>query len=316
MTNHFDGKRFHNINKMAKPFRLKGLLQWILSRNRARWPTKISNKYSDHPPANIPGQEIRISFIGHATFLIQTQGINILTDPVFSERASAVSWFGPKRINDPGIALKNLPKIDIVLISHGHYDHLDINSLKILCQNHDIQIFTPLGNEVAINKNIPNANVISMDWYESKNSINNIKICLEPAQHWSARGLFDINKALWGTFIIKTLNGNICFIGDTGYDDQIFKSIGEKYDKMRVSIIPIGAYEPRWFMKYIHVNPHEAVMIHQDLYSELSIASHFGTFQLTDEALDAPLMALDEARNSLNVQNKFITLEIGTSIML
>lgn len=278
-------KLFNNLNPNCKPKSFKDLLKWKLTVRNPKWPRKILIENYDMPPPIITEpNKIRVTWIGQATFLIQIDGFNILTDPIWSKRASPFKYFGPKRVMDPGIKLNNLPKIDIILISHNHYDHLDLNTIKFIWQRNQPRIITPLMND-AIIKNI---SVHTLDWQENIIINSSLSIHLEPSQHWSARGLFDRNRALWGNFIIKTKNYDICFIGDSGYSEQLYKDTGAKYN-IFLSIIPIGAFEPRWFMRDMHMTPEEAVLTHKDLKSKYSIASHFQTFQLGSESyLQAP----------------------------
>jgi L-ascorbate metabolism protein UlaG (beta-lactamase superfamily) len=188
--------------------------------------------------------------------------------------------------------------------------------LKALYKLGNPKIIIPLGNEKTILSAIKKADIASLGWYENYQVSDGIKIHLEPAQHWSARGLFDRNKSLWGSFIININNNQICFVGDSGYDQQMFKNIGTKFPNIKCSIIPIGAYEPRWFMSPIHMNPEEAVKVHQDLNSQQSIAGHFGTFQLTDEGYDDPLIELAKAKKRLGIKDEFSAIKIGSHIKL
>ncbi|MEY4464194.1 MAG: hypothetical protein RLZZ81_1165 [Pseudomonadota bacterium] len=304
---------FFNIDPNIKPKTLFDILKWKITSKRPKWPAALPLTSTDIPPQKITDNEtIRISYIGHVTFLIQIDGLNILTDPVWSERVSPFTFAGPKRVVKPGINFTDLPKIDVILISHNHYDHLDIKTIKDLWVQDKPKIITPLMNDVIIKKHISDAEIVTLGWGESyKDQKNTIEVCLEPAQHWSARGIFDKNKALWGTFIIKTKIGDICFIGDSGYNDTLFKEIGKKYNIL-ISLIPIGAYEPRWFMKPVHMNPEEAVFTHSDLGSKYSIASHFDVFQLADEAFNAAPLELRQAMKKHSIdENKFIIPEIG-----
>ncbi len=315
ISDHSNGRRFHNLDPNIKPKGVLDLIKWRLTAKHEKWPDVVLNEYSDTPPDRVYGDEIRISFIGHASFLIQTQGLNIITDPLYSERCSPFDSRGPKRVAEAGILFEKLPKIDIVLVSHNHYDHLDTATLARLVQHSHPEIITPLGNEHPINSSSKDANVKTLDWYENIEVANGIKVYLEPAQHWSARGIFDRNKALWGTFIIDTPKGQILFIGDSGYNKGMFENIGKKFPNIRLSLIPIGAYEPRWFMSPIHMNPEEAVKTHIDLGSQHSVASHFATFQLTDEGYEKPEIALGLAKEKLDVK-KFDALKIGQVLVL
>ena len=195
------------------------------------------------------------------TFLIQTEGLNILTDPVWSDRASPVQWIGPKRIQTPGVKLENLPKIDVILVSHNHYDHLDLDTLEKLWDRDQPLIITPLGNDTIMKSRNQNMNIRAYDWNESAAIGNNLEVHLGPMHHWSARGIFDRNHALWASFTIVTPNGNIYFIGDSGYGNgDYFKEAKAKHHSFRAAMIPIGAYKPSWFMNYAHMGP-EALVV-------------------------------------------------------
>ncbi|RYZ80827.1 MAG: MBL fold metallo-hydrolase, partial [Proteobacteria bacterium] len=214
----------------------------------------------------------------------------------FSKRTSPVQWAGPKRVRKPGLEIDQLPKIDVVLVSHNHYDHMDADSIKALTEKFNPLFITPLGNTKLI-QSLGGKRVTELDWWQEtfvplEGSAQVVKVGVVPAQHWSKRGLFDTNKALWGGFVLQTSKAKIYFSGDTGYAG-FFKSIFEKYGPMDLSIIAIGAYEPRWFMKEQHMNPAEAVQAHMDLHSKRTLGTHFGTFQLTDEAIDEPKLALE-----------------------
>jgi L-ascorbate metabolism protein UlaG (beta-lactamase superfamily) len=310
------GRLFSNLCPKVKLPSIFAYARWRLKSGRPKWPKSVPSEYSDQsPPDRVYGNEIRLSFIGHGTFLIQTAGINIITDPVYSKRCSPFSFLGPKRIAEPGIMLNKLPKIDVVLVSHNHYDHMDIKTLKLLYKAHNPKIFTPIGNKDAIKKSIRHADVESLNWYENLELTTGIKVHLEPAQHWSARGLFDVNKALWGTFIFETPAGQILFIGDTGYNQEMFCNIARKFSNIRLSIIPIGAYEPRWLMQPVHMNPADSVQAHIDLRSKYSVASHFATFQLAGESYDMPIKDLELAKRQLKVDS-FEALKIGQFLTL
>jgi len=305
-------QRFKNKDQSKK---LKGFcdfLKWRWHAKKISWPPYVPLNKMDTPPSIVLGHNIRISYVGHVTFLIQTAGVNILTDPVWSERASPFSKLGPKRVTPPAIHFDHLPKIDLIIISHNHYDHLDMPTISRLWERDKSKLITPLKNEEIIKSTLKDINIETLGWHESCQFNDNIEICLEPAQHWSRRGFFDLNRALWGTFIIQTPLGPICFIGDSGYDPLIFKQIFEKFGKMLVSLIPIGAFEPRWFMEYVHMNPEEAVKVHLDLKSQYSIASHFETFPLAEDEFDQARLELEIAKEKYKIEtNQFIAPQIG-----
>lgn len=310
ITDHCNGEKFFNHHHSSMPKNnLFNLLKWKIGDKKKSWPKFIPNHIKPNLPADIKSDQTAISFINHASLLIQFSELNILTDPVFSKRVSPISWMGPKRVRAPGIALKNLPKIDVVTISHNHYDHLDINSIKKLNQLFKPLFIVPLGNAKLL-KSAKIANIIELDWWKSI-TIKNYSITLTPAQHWSARSLHDKNKALWGGYIYRSAHQQVFFAGDTGYSDH-FKEIFKRFGPMAMSLLPIGAYEPRWFMKYHHMNPEEAVLAHIDLHSAMSIGMHFGTFHLANEGHEDPIDDLNNSLQKHHISNKkFITLNQG-----
>ena len=195
--------------------------------------------------------------MGHATLLIQTAGMNILLDPVWSERVSPVTFAGPKRVNDPGIAFDKLPPIDVVLLSHNHYDHLDLPTLSRLAAAHPLRVVTPLGNDTILRAHIPGIRADAFDWGDRVALSPQLAVTLAPMRHWSARQVFDRNKALWAAFVIETPAGRIYHVADSGYGEgHHFRTARDTYGPFRLAILPIGAYEPRWFMNDQHMNPH------------------------------------------------------------
>lgn len=269
--------------------------------------------HADTPPPRVDGEGVRFSFVGHASWLIQTARLNILVDPVWSERVSPVGFAGPKRHNDPGIAFEALPGIDAVLVSHGHYDHLDLATLSKLAAKCSPQVITPLGNDVTMRKADPAIKAKAFDWHDRVELGNGVAVTLVPTRHWSARSLFDRNRALWASFVLETPAGRIYIVCDSGYGDgRHFRKVAEAYGPIRLAILPIGAYEPRWFMQDQHMNPSDAVKALADCGAAQALAHHHGTFQLTDEAIDAPLMALAEALDAANVpRERFVALKPG-----
>jgi L-ascorbate metabolism protein UlaG (beta-lactamase superfamily) len=308
VTDHFNGKTFVNPdNKKAKG--LPEVLKWATSRSRTPW---IKNTHTHGPKPEASHEGLRITFVNHSTFLIQLDGLNILTDPIWSERASPFSWAGPRRWRDPGIRFEDLPKIDFILLSHNHYDHLDLAALKSLKALSNPKIFTALGVKIFLEEN-GLTNVEEMDWWDEMPFNAEIKIQSVPAQHFSARGMFDRDATLWCGFVIHHREGNVYFAGDTGYNENTFKTIGERSRPIRASIIPIGAYKPAWFMSPIHCSPEEAIKIHLDVRSETSVASHFGTFSLADDGEDEPVNHLKAELKRLEIpESKFLTLDEGT----
>ena len=286
ISDHFDGVRFVDPHGMA-PKSVPDLLRWWSQRGgRNAWPASVPSPYADTPPARVEGKSLRISFVGHASLLIQTAGLNILVDPVWSERVSPFDFVGPKRVNDPGIAFDALPKIDVILVSHNHYDHLDIATLSRLAALHRPRVIAPLGNDTVMQAQDPAIAVEAYDWGDRVALSADVAVTLAPMRHWSARGVLDRNKALWAAFILTTPAGRIYHVADSGYGDGFrFREARDLYGPFRLAILPIGAYEPRWFMRDQHMNPEEAVNAFLDCGAEVALAHHHGTFQLTDEEI-------------------------------
>lgn len=312
-TDHFNGKIFFNPGGIP-PRKFTDLLKWQLNGGRAKWPEQYPSPFKPNvPEKRINGENVRVVMVGHATLLIQVGGLNFLTDPVWVDRASPVQFAGPKRVNAPGINFEDLPPIDFVLLSHNHYDHLDLATLKRLADEHSATIICPLGNDTIVKSKAPNAKFKCGDWGDVFELSDTIKVHFEPCHHWSARGTKDRRMALWAAFVLETPAGKIYHIGDTGFHDGInYKALKEKHGPMRLAILPIGAYEPRWFMKGQHQNPDEAVQGHLLCGAETSIGHHWGTFQLTNEAVNAPTAALEIAMAEHQLApNSFIPMRPG-----
>jgi L-ascorbate metabolism protein UlaG (beta-lactamase superfamily) len=314
ISDHFDGERFFDPNG-APPKSRRDLLRWHRLRRatRAKWPSWAPSPYNDRPPPRVEGAVCRISYVGHASFLIQTGGRNILLDPVWSKRASPFRFVGPKRVNDPGIAFADLPPIDAVLVSHGHYDHLDLATLSRLAAAHRPRFITPLGNDTIMRNHDPAIAAEGYDWEVRVDLGAGLAVTPVATRHWSARNLSDRNMALWASFVIATPAGRIYFVGDSGYGDgRHFRNARERHAPFRLAVLPIGAYEPRWFMRDQHMNPAESVRAFIDCGAELALGHHYGTFQLTDEAIDAPLYALADALQVAGIPpTRFRTLRPG-----
>ena len=247
------------------------------------------------PPERAEG--LRVCSIGHASLLVQIAGLNLLVDPVWAERASPVSIAGPKRRAAPGIALKSLPPIDAILITHNHYDHLDGPTLARLWQRFRPRVIAPLGNDPIIRHYEPSIRVETYDWGDRVALSGRLTAHLEPAFHWSGRGLRDWRMALWCSFVLTGSGGGVLHhVGDTAYGDgSIFRQVKAKHGPPDVALLPIGAYEPRWFMRAKHIDPWEAVQVMLDCGAAQAFGHHWGTFQLTHEAMDAPVRDLAAA---------------------
>ena len=311
-SDHFDGKKFFNPHVDTKN-RFSKFLKWRLSQSeRTPWPKWVENNHSPQLPASLKHSDISVTLINHSTVLIQTPSLNILTDPIYSNRASPVNFLGPKRVRAPSIPFEKLPPIDVVIISHNHYDHMDMPTLRKLQASHNPLFITGLGNKALLSKYKIN-NVIELDWFQTYTNDKAI-FTFTPAQHFSARTPFDRDNSLWGGFSIKINDKNIFFAGDTGYGPH-FKEIAEKLGTFDLALLPIGCYLPRWFMKPMHLNPPEAVQAHLDLNSKVAIPIHYASFQLTDEAIDQPLIDLETALQESKVQN-FKVLEFGENFLI
>jgi L-ascorbate metabolism protein UlaG (beta-lactamase superfamily) len=309
-SDHFDGRRFVNPTGTAgQPF---SAVPRLLLEPRTPWPARV-----DEPTRRPPGLAAAgavVTFIGHATLLIQTAAGNVLTDPMYSQRAGPLNLLGPRRVRQPAVPFDDLPPISMVLLSHNHYDHCDLRTLRKLAQRFDPLVITPLGNGPIV-RSCGIRRVEELDWWqEAKTSF--LPITLTPAQHFSARGPFDRNRALWGGFLLVADGTHILFAGDTAYA-PFFHDVRQRLGPIDLALLPIGAYEPRWFMQPIHMNPAEAVQAHLDLDASESVGMHFGTFQLTTEGIDEPQRALEEACRARNVPlSRFRTLRPGESLRL
>lgn len=309
VSDHYDGKKFHNLeNREMKSF--WDVMVWKFSGGKRDWPESVLNK--NYPFLKLsPENQAVVTFLNHASFLIQLPQLTILTDPIFSERASPYRFVGPKRVRPPGMKLEELPAVDVVLISHNHYDHLDIESLVQLDAKFHPLFLVPLGDERLL-KERGIQNVKELDWWQ-KVDLKEVVFHFTPTQHWSARGLFDKCDSLWGGFFIHAPSTKIYFGGDSGYAGH-YKLTREKLGAPDLALLPIGAYAPRWLMKISHMNPEEAVTAHKDLGAHQSFGMHFGTFQLTDEGIDDPIKGLAEALVKFSVNpESFRVLDNGES---
>ncbi|HEY1760239.1 MAG TPA: MBL fold metallo-hydrolase [Bryobacteraceae bacterium] len=282
---HFDGKRFYNPDAPQAGGYLDAL-RWKLTSRPEASPKFISDVEPSVPPCRMKGSGLRTTLINHSTVLFQQHGSNILTDPIWSERASPLSWAGPRRRRKPGIAWEALPPIDIVLLSHNHYDHLDLPTLRRLAARGNSTFIVPLGVARLLRSRKIGPTVQELDWGESV-SFPGIAIHCVPALHFSSRALWDRNKTLWCGYVIESQEQLIYFAGDTAFGPH-FARIRERFGPPDLALLPIGAYEPRWFMSPVHMGPDQAVRAHAILGAKTSIAMHHGTFQLADEGLDTP----------------------------
>jgi L-ascorbate metabolism protein UlaG (beta-lactamase superfamily) len=303
---HFDGKRFFNPGAAGAPG-FFAALRWMLSSRPERSARFVSDVEQTKPPALVEGAQLRVTLINHSTVLLQQNELHILTDPIWAERASPLAAIGPRRRRKPGVRWEDVPRIDVVLLSHNHYDHLDLAALRRLADRGESQFVVPagVGRLLRSQKIGP---VHELDWGKAV-SIGQAQIHSVPALHFSARGIFDRNRTLWCGYVIETAGRTVYFAGDTAFGDH-FGMIRERFGAPRVALLPIGAYEPRWFMSRVHMSPDEAVRAHQLLGAETSIAIHHGTFQLADDGIDTPKKRLKERSPG----DSFLVLNNGQSV--
>jgi L-ascorbate metabolism protein UlaG (beta-lactamase superfamily) len=273
--------RFSNATGIP-PHGYADVFRFLTEERGAPWPREVAAACAEKPIERVR-QGIRATLIGHSTTLLQTAGLNILTDPIWSNRAGPFSLIGPRRVRPPAMAIPDLPRIDAILLSHSHYDHLDRRTLAILVARDAPTIVTGLG----VGRYLPTRTCVELDWGDSRRLADDVSVAFVPAEHFSARTPFDRNRTLWGGFVLETPSGPIYFAGDTGYGSH-FGAIRRRFGPMTLSLIPIGAYEPRWFMRRVHVDPTEALQASLILESAVTLAIHHATFQLTKEAIDAP----------------------------
>lgn len=289
VSDHFDGTRFFNPDGEA-PRGLRDLWRWQREGARVRWPRQVPVTPT-RPAAQVA--DLTVTMVGHATLLIQTAGVNILTDPVWSDRASPTQLAGPRRVAAPGVAFADLPKIDLIVLTHNHYDHLDLATLRRLKAAHDPLVLTPLGNDAILAPT--GLRVLAGDWGQVLEA-GALRAHLEPCHHWSARGTRDRSMALWAAFVLAGPAGKVLHIGDTGFDGgRPYRDLPARHGPLRAAILPVGAYEPRWFMRAQHQDPAEAVEGFRLSGAGWGIGHHWGTFQLTDEGRETPLTDLAAA---------------------
>lgn len=301
LSDHYDGNIFYNQDKTIAAKGFKDLLKWWLFTTKEKWPDQIYPPYPVVKPEAKVEHGMTLTFVNHATYLIQHKGLNILTDPVWAKRASPLAFAGPKRVHDPGVRFEDLPSIDFVFISHNHYDHMDSETIEKLAEKFNPLFIVPLANKEKI-KSFGAKKIVELDWWQDYKLSDEFTLILTPAQHWSSRTPFDRFKSFWGGAYFKSESLSLFFAGDTGYSTH-FTEIKNRLGIPQIAILPIGSYEPRWFMKDMHMNPEDAVLAHLDLEAKESIGMHFGTFQLTNEGIEVPMQDLELARLKHKVQN-------------
>lgn len=302
-----------HLNQLPyRPKTLADVWRWKRASAAKPWPARIENPRADPPVRTSHPAELTATFINHSTVLLQYHGLALLTDPIWSERASPFSWAGPRRVRAPGLALDQLPAPDVLLVSHNHYDHLDLPTLRRIARRCDPLVLTGTGNGTLIRSG-GLSRVEELAWWEGR-AVGGLTIHYVPAQHFSCRGLRDRMHALWGGFVLESPHGHVYFAGDTAVGPHE-EQLRERFGGFRLSFLPIGAYEPRWFMKASHMNPAEAVEAHRRIGSRLSVGIHWGTFPLSDEAVDQPLADLAAALTAQHVPSSaFRTLGFGETL--
>ena len=309
-------QHFHNLDAHADIG--AGLWRWRWEKFRAGVPRPPQGGYAAFErawrvtPEFPAGADPRIWWLGHATVLLRFGNLHVITDPQLSQRASPFSFLGPRRHVAAPAQVPQLPRIDVLLLSHNHYDHLDAPTVRALLRaNPSMACYVPLGLKSWFEKRGAR-NIHELGWWQ-KHGFQDLEIHCVPAQHWSARGLFDRNQTLWCGWMVKGFGQNFYFSGDTGYTPRL-QEIASRLGPPDLAALPIGAYEPRWFMRPQHVDPPEAVQLHRELKVRHSLAIHWGAFELADDSLDAPVIALQEAlrQSDLNEQ-EFWVLRQGDS---
>lgn len=312
VTNHFTGKKFSNP---AVSERSGSVLEWLLHRDKGPWAEQPNAFVGPRPATRVEGDSLVVTFVNHSSFLLQTNGLNILTDPVWSDRVGPTSWLGVKRRRPPGLRFDELPPIDVVLLSHSHYDHLDLPTIRNLVKAHNPLVVTPLGVSY-LPRRVGARVARELDWNDTLRISEKLSLICTEAQHFSNRGLGDRDRTLWAGYLLQTTYGTIYFCGDSGYGPH-FKRIGEQANRsvagpIKLALLPIGSYRPEWFMGPIHVSPAGAVRALTDLKAAQALGIHFGTFQQGDDGLLEPARDL---RKALDIQaiapNRFLVPEEG-----
>jgi L-ascorbate metabolism protein UlaG (beta-lactamase superfamily) len=311
VSDHFDGQHFYNPRN-GTPHGSGSVVKWLTNREPGPWRNWIDAAPGPPPPERVSAGNMRATFVGHSTVLIQLDGVNILCDPIWSQRASPLSWIGPLRHRAPGIRFEHLPAIDLVLQSHDHYDHFDVPTLRRIATQWRPGFGVPLGVARRLtSKGIAlGSQVRELDWWQSADALDKLRITAVPARHFSGRGLRDRNETLWCGYVIEGPSGAVYFAGDTAYGTH-FREIRERFPRIRLAFLPIGAYRPQWFMGPVHISPHDAVLAHEEVGAATSIAIHFGTFHLADDGQDEPVIELQRALDECRVAHRFWVLDAG-----
>lgn len=312
-SDHFDGSRFFVPHvRTARTF--ADFLRWRRERRAVPWPASLPLGRHPPPPSAVPPGHVAVTMIGHATFLVRTEHTVWVTDPVFTSHAGPFGRLGPRRVRRPALDSGALPGLDFVLVSHNHYDHLQPASLRAVTRRGTPHLIVPLRvGEFMTRRGFQH--VHELDWWQSI-SVGSATITCVPAQHFSARTPWDRNATLWCGYLVRDGPTTVYFTGDSGYGPH-FADIGARVGPVDVALLPIGAYEPRWFMQPMHMNPEEAVRAFHDVHARTGIAMHYGVFHLTDEGIDDPTRALEAARAAAGVRpDDFRVLDFGETAVL
>jgi L-ascorbate metabolism protein UlaG (beta-lactamase superfamily) len=325
-TDHFDGRHFFNPEDRGGPSiavnPARFFNRWATGEGRAKWPERVPVT-PIVPQPRVDGREMRVTWIGHSTVLVQTAGLNILTDPIWSERASPFSWLGPKRVRAPGVRFEDLPKIDLILVSHNHYDHMDLPTLKRLWERDRPVIVTSLGNDSILRR--AGIAARALDWggtiglypgcTATMRCAPAAEVVVERVHHWGSRWGSDRNRALWSGFTLRLAAGNIFFAGDTGFGGGLWADLAARDGPFRFAILPVGAYSPRDVMRSNHMDPDESVEAFRRLGARTALGVHWGTFQLTFEAIGDPPRRLAAALKARGIaSDRFVTTEVGQTV--
>lgn len=319
VSDHCDGTVFFNPAGQPQARSFSQLPRWwwqqtVLGHGES-WPRNAPPPQRPALPAQVAPGEVAVTFIGHSTFLLQFPGLTVLTDPVFATHAGPFGHLGPRRVRPPALRLDELPAVDVVLVSHNHYDHLDLGTLRWLARERRPRFVTSLGNRAWLEARGV-APVVELDWWQAAEVAPGLRVTGTPAQHFAARTPWDRCRSLWNGFLLHAPGGEVFFCGDSGWGPH-FAELRRRHGPPGLALLPIGAYEPRWFMIPVHMNPDEAVRAHLALGARRSIGMHFGTFQLTDEGIDAPLRDLAVARTAHGVAEvDFTTLAFGGTLAM
>lgn len=304
LSDHYNGEEFHNIVRDERGF--WAFIKWQFTREPGPWPPEQPTwtPVKDRIAPQFDG--LRVVFVNHATFLVQRGNCNILVDPVWSDHIGPTSWLGVNRRRAPGFPLTALPSLDAILVSHNHYDHLDLPTLAAIAERQQPPIWSPLGNNTYIDDSGLTQRH-ELDWWQSTQVCGDITITLTPARHWSKRTLTDRNEALWGGFHIATPQGSLYYAGDTGWTHH-FEQIAKRLGAPDLALLPIGAYKPRWFMQAAHINPTEAIEALKVMNARQGMALHFGTFPLGDDGMEDPLNDSQERLRELELPASYFVL--------